>query len=82
MVDKHTTQILDNRFISWRNMLIPSHNTSPPQHSPSYQFLKHTIDLDLFIDTTIHRENAGIAMTMLGGNPVSFAKYCFLDYLC
>ena len=60
----------------------PSYNTSPPQHSPSYQFPEQTIDLKLFIDATIHREDAGIVVTMLEGDPVSFAKYCFLDYLC
>ena len=40
------------------------------------------IDLDLFIDSTIQRKDAGIVITMLGGDPTSFAQYCFLDYLC
>ena len=75
-VDEHTTQILNDCFISWTNMLNPSHNTSSLWHSPSYQFPEWTID------TTIHREDAGITITMLGGDPVSFAEYCFLGYLC
>ena len=40
------------------------------------------IDLKLYVNMTIQREDATIAVTMIGGDPVAFAKYCFINYLC
>ena len=64
------------------NTLIPSNKSSPSQNSPSYQYPEQTINLELFINATIQREDTAITVTMIGGNPVAFAKYCFINYLC
>ena len=63
-------------------MSIPSNNTSPACHSPSYQYPEQTIDLELFINATHQREDARTTITMMGGDPIAFAEHCFINYLC
>ena len=81
MVDEHTTEILNDHFIFW-TMLIPSNNSSLFCHSPSYQYPEWMINIELFINTTIWRKDAAVTVTMIRGDPVAFAEYCFINYLC
>ena len=62
-------------------MSIHSCNTSPQQYFPFYYYPERAIDLELFIDAIIYREDAGTTVTMLNGDPLSFAEFCFLIYL-
>ena len=53
-----------------------------PQYSPSHHFAGHYINPESFADAVSQRDHLAQAVALLEGNPVSFAEFVFLDYLC
>ena len=56
--------------------------SSSPHYSPSHHFNGHYITPESFADAISQRDHLAQAVALLEGNPVSFAEFVFLDYLC
>ena len=63
---------------------VPHHSASSSSacYSPSHHFVEHYITPKSFTDTIAQRDHLASAVALLQGNPVSFAEFVFLDYLC
>ena len=59
-----------------------SATSSSPHYSPSHHFAGHYITPESFADAVSQRDHLAQAVALLEGDPVSFAKFVFLDYLC
>ena len=59
----------------------PSHSSSP-RYSPSRHFTGRYITPERFANATHQRDHLSQAVTLLQGDPVSFAEFIFIDYLC
>ena len=59
-----------------------SATSSSPRYSPSHHFAGHYITPESFADAMSQRDHLAQAVALLEGDPVSFAKFVFLDYLC
>ena len=56
--------------------------SSSPRYSPSHHFAGHYITPKSFADAVSQRDHLAQAVALLQGDPVSFAEFVFLDYLC
>ena len=63
---------------------IPHHSasSSSAQYSPSHHFVGHYITPEGFADAIAQRDHLASAVALLQGDPVSFAEFVFLNYLC
>ena len=63
---------------------IPHHSASSlsARHSPSHHFVRHYITPKSFADAIAQQDHLASAVALLQGNPISFAEFVFLDYLC
>ena len=63
---------------------VPHHSvsSSSARYSPSYHYTGQYITPESFADTIAQRDHLASAVTLLQGNPVFFAEFVFLDYLC
>ena len=63
---------------------VPHHSasSSSARYSPSHHFVGHYITPKSFTDTIAQRDHLASAVALLQGDPVSFAEFVFLDYLC
>ena len=59
-----------------------SATSSSPRYSPSHHFAGHYITPESFADAVSQRDHLAQAVALLEGDPVSFAKFVFLNYLC
>ena len=59
-----------------------SATSSSPRYSPSHHFAGHYITPESFADAVSQRDHLAQAVALLQGDPVSFAEFIFLDYLC
>ena len=59
-----------------------SATSSSPCYSPSHHFAGHYITPESFADAVSQRDHLAQAVALLQGDPVSFAEFVFLDYLC
>ena len=59
-----------------------SATSSSPRYSPSHHFTGHYITPESFADALAQRDHLASAVALLQGDPVSFAEFVFLDYLC
>ena len=59
----------------------PSH-PSTPRYSPSRHFTRRYITPERFANATHQRDHLSQAVALLKGDPVSFAEFVFIDYLC
>ena len=53
-----------------------------PHYLPSHYFAGHYITPESFADAVSQRDHLAQAVALLQGDPVSFAEFVFLDYLC
>ena len=56
--------------------------SSSPRYLPSHYFAGHYITPESFADAVSQRDHLAQAVALLEGDPVSFAEFVFLDYLC
>ena len=56
--------------------------SSSPRYLPSHHFAGHYINPESFADAVSQRDHLAQAVALLEGDPVSFAEFVFLDYLC
>ena len=56
--------------------------SSSPRYSPSHHFVGHYITPESFANAVSQRDHLAQAVALLEGDPVSFAEFVFLDYLC
>ena len=63
---------------------VPHHSasSSSARYSPSHHFVGHYITPESFADAIAQRDHLASAVALLQGDPVSFAEFVFLDYLC
>ena len=63
---------------------IPHHSasSSSARYSPSHHFVGHYITPESFADAITQQDHLASAVALLQGDPVSFAEFVFLDYLC
>ena len=59
-----------------------SATSSSPRYSPSHHFAGHYITPESFADAISQRDHLAQAVALLEGDPVLFAEFVFLDYLC
>ena len=59
-----------------------SATSSSPRYSPSHHFAGHYITPESFADAVSQQDHLAQAVALLEGDPVSFAEFVFLDYLC
>ena len=59
----------------------PSH-PSTPRYSPSCHYSGQYITPERFANATHQRDHLSQAVALLKGDPVSFAEFVFIDYLC
>ena len=68
------------RSYQYKTPIIPHYpaRSSSPRYSPSCHF----ITPERFANATHQRDHLSQAITLLQGDPVSFAEFVFIDYLC
>ena len=59
-----------------------SATSSSPHYLPSHHFAGHYITPESFADAVSQWDHLAQAVALLQGDPVSFAEFVFLDYLC
>ena len=59
-----------------------SASSSSACYSPSHHFVGHYITPESFADAIAQQDHLASAVALLQGDPVSFAEFVFLDYLC
>ena len=59
-----------------------SATSSSPHYSPSHHFAGHYINPESFANAVSQQDHLAQAVALLQGDPVSFAEFVFLDYLC
>ena len=59
-----------------------SATSSSPHYLPSHHFAGYYITPKSFADAVSQWDHLAQAVALLQGNPVSFAEFVFLDYLC
>ena len=57
-------------------------SSSSARYSPSHHFVGHYITPESFADAIAQQDHLASAVALLQGDPVSFAEFVFLDYLC
>ena len=72
------------RSYQYKTPNVPHHSafSSSAHYSPSHHFAGHYITPDSFADAVSQRDHLASAVALLQGDPVSFAEFVFLDYLC
>ena len=72
------------RSYQYKTPNVPHHSasSSSAHYSPSHHFVGHYITPESFTDTVAQRDHLASAIALLQGDPVSFAEFVFLDYLC
>ena len=63
---------------------VPHHSvsSSSARYSPSHHFAGHYITPESFANAITQRDHLASAVALLQGDPVSFAEFVSLDYLC
>ena len=71
-------------FYQYETPNIPHHSvsSSSARYSPSHHYTGRYITPESFANTIAQQDHLASAVTLLQGNPVSFAEFVFLDYLC
>ena len=59
-----------------------SASSSSARYSPSHHFVGHYITPESFADTIAQQDHLASAVALLQGDPIFFAEFVFLDYLC
>ena len=59
-----------------------SASSSSARYLPSHHFVGHYITPESFADAIAQRDHLASAVALLQGDPISFAEFVFLDYLC
>ena len=67
-----------------RDPIVPHYPSRPssPCYSPSRHFTGRYITPERFANTTHQQDHLAQAVALLKGDPVSFAEFIFIDYLC
>ena len=63
---------------------VPHHSvsSSSARYSPSHHYTGWYITPESFADAIAQQDHLASAVALLQGDPVSFAEFVFLDYLC
>ena len=63
---------------------VPHHSVSSSSacYSPSHHYTRKYITPESFANTIAQWDHLASAVTLLQGDPISFAEFIFLDYLC
>ena len=59
-----------------------SPRSSPARYSPSYHFSGRYITPEKFAEAIARRDQLASAVALLEGDPVAFAEFVFIEYLC
>ena len=72
------------RSYQYENPILPYYPSHPstPRYSPSRHFSGRYITPERFANATHQRDHLAQAVALLKGDPVSFAEFVFIDYLC
>ena len=72
------------RSYQYETPIVPHYpaRSSSPRYSPSHHFTGQYITPERFANTTHQRDHLSQAVALLKGDPVSFAEFVFIDYLC
>ena len=72
------------RSYQYKTPNVPHHSvsSSSARYSPSHHFVGHYITPESFADAISQRDHLASAVAPLQGDPVSFAEFVFLNYLC
>ena len=72
------------RSYQYKTPIVPHYpsRSSSPRYSPSCHFTGRYITPERFANATRQRDQLSQAVALLKGDPVSFAKFVFIDYLC
>ena len=72
------------RSYQYKTLNIPHHSvsSSPIRYSPSHHYAGQHISPESFAEAIKQCDNLASVVALLQGNPVSFAKFIFLEYLC
>ena len=72
------------RSYQYETPIVPHYpaRSSSPRYSPSCHFTGWYITPERFANATHQPDHLSQAVALLKGNPVSFAEFVFIDYLC
>ena len=72
------------RSYQYKTLNVPhcSVSSSPVRYSPSHHYAGQYISPKSFAEAIKRWDNLASVVALLQGNPVSFAEFVFLDYLC
>ena len=72
------------RSYQYKTPNVPHHSvsSSSAHYSPSHHYTGRYITPESFTDAIAQQDHLASAVTLLQGDPVSFAEFVFLDYLC
>ena len=72
------------RSYQYKTPNVPHHSasSSSARYLPSHHFVRHYITPESFTDAIAQQDHLASAVALLQGDPVSFAEFVFLDYLC
>ena len=72
------------RSYQYKTPNVPHHSvsSSSARYSPSHHFVGHYITPESFTNAISQRDHLASAVALLQGDPVSFAEFVFLNYLC
>ena len=72
------------RSYQYETPIVPHYpaRSSSPCYSPSCHFTGRYITPERFANATHQRDHLSQAVALLKGDPVSFAEFVFIDYLC
>ena len=82
MMDTSTRKM--PRSYQYETPNIPHHSasSSSAHYLPSFHFAGQYITPESFANAIAQRDHLASAVALLQGNPISFAEFVFLDYLC
>jgi hypothetical protein len=85
LVDQRTTQLLNDRFISWKPLsimprTIASAATSSVWYSPSYQYPDRYVDLSIVMKAFSRQEDVATAINLLDNEWQAFTEVLFLNH--
>ena len=72
------------RSYQYKTLNVPHHSASSSSacYSPSHHFVGHYITPESFANPIAQWDHLASAVALLQGDPISFAEFIFLDYLC
>ena len=72
------------RSYQYETSIIPHYPSHPstPRYSPSCHYSGRYITPERFANATHQQDHLAQAVALLKGDPVSFAEFVFIDYLC